>query len=139
MLLCSLTLGERLAGLVGIASAPDFTDWDFDDEQKAEIAAQGYFQMPLSPEYDYEPLKIWRGFWTDGQAQRLLDTQIAIDCPVHLIHGQRDNDVPWRISMKLAEALRSDAVKVTLVKDGDHRLSREQDIDLLLSTLEAFT
>jgi dipeptidyl aminopeptidase/acylaminoacyl peptidase len=67
-----------------------------------------------------------------------LAAEIAIDCPVHLLHGQCDADVPWEISMKLAQALRSAAVKVTLVKDGDHRLSREQDIALLTATVDSF-
>lgn len=136
MLLIGMALGDRLAGLVGIASAPDFTDWDFDDAQKRTITEQGFFQMPLSPEYDYEPLRVWRGFWEDGQAQRLLPETIPLDIPVRLLHGERDNDVPSQISTKLAAALRSDAVQLTFVKDGDHRLSRPQDIALLLRTVD---
>jgi pimeloyl-ACP methyl ester carboxylesterase len=72
-------------------------------------------------------------FWKDGQSNRLLEGEIAIDCPVRLIHSQRDADVPYAISLKLAKQLRSDDVQVTLVKDGDHRLSRDSDIKLLLS------
>ena len=79
------------------------------------------------------------GFFADGQEQRLLGGDIAIDAPVRLLHGQRDADVPCQISMKLAEALRSDAVQLLLVKDGDHRLSREQDIALLLRTVESLS
>ncbi|MEO9492403.1 MAG: hypothetical protein ABJG26_12355, partial [Marinomonas sp.] len=66
-----------------------------------------------------------------GEANKRLKHGCAITCPVHLLHGQGDRDVPWEISMKLAQALRSDAVKVTLIKDGDHRLSRDADIALL--------
>ena len=69
----------------------------------------------------------------------LLGRTIAIDAPVRLIHGQGDADVPWEISMRLAQSLRSDNVQVTLVKDGDHRLSREQDISLLLCTVDALS
>lgn len=136
MLLLGLELGDRLAGLVGIASAPDFTDWDFDAAQKRMIVEKGFYQMPLSPEYDFEPLRVWRGFWEDGQAQRLLAQPIPLDVPVRLLHGEGDNDVPCDISRRLADALRSDAVQLTFVKDGDHRLSRPQDIALLLRTVD---
>jgi len=68
---------------------------------------------------------------------RLLDSAIALDCPVRLLHGQADPDVPWQLSLRLAEALRSADVQVTLIKDGDHRLSRDADIALLLRTVAA--
>ncbi len=74
-----------------------------------------------------------------GQAQLLLGGEIPITAPARLIHGQRDPDVSWDISLRLAAALRSDDVQVTLVKDGDHRLSREQDIALLLRTVDALS
>ena len=77
------------------------------------------------------------GFWRDGQAQRLLGSVIAIDCPVRLLHGQADADVPWEIALRLATALRSQDVQVTLIKDGDHRLSRDADIALLLAAIAA--
>ena len=67
----------------------------------------------------------------------MLGGVIALDCPVRLIHGQRDEDVPFDISLRLAQALRSDDIQVTLIKDGDHRLSRPQDIALLLRTIAA--
>ena len=72
-------------------------------------------------------------------SQLLLGSEIPIDSPVRLIHGQRDDDVPWDISTRLAEALRSDNIQVTLIKDGDHRLSRDQDIALILQTVEALS
>ena len=137
MLLVGLAMGQRLAGLVGIASAPDFTEWGRSDEDKAILRAGEtvYDPNPYGP----EPTPMHPGFFADGQDQRLLDSEIAIDAPVRLLHGQRDTDVPWQISMKLAEALRSDAVQLLLVKDGDHRLSREQDIALLLRTVESLS
>lgn len=134
MLLAGFALGDRLAGLIGIAAAPDFTDWGYSEEQKAELAAGRpiYEDNPYGP----EPTPTHPGLWSDGQANRLLGSEIAIDCPVRLIHGQADPDVPWQTSLRLAEALRSADVQVHLIKDGDHRLSREADIALLLATID---
>ena len=136
MLLAALARPERIAGLVGIAAAPDFTDWGYSQEQKLEILSKGRLEE-ASP-YGPEPTVITRGFWQSGETHRLLQGPMAIDCPVRLLHGQRDPDVPWHHSTHLASLLRSDDVQVTLVKDGDHRLSREQDIALLLRTVESF-
>ena len=136
MLLVALALpAERLAGLVGIAAAPDFTDWGYAPEDQARLAA-GETVLEDNP-YGPEPTPTHACFWADGQAQRLLGSLIALDCPVQLLHGQADADVPWAISLRLAEALRSPAVQVTLIKDGDHRLSRDADIALLLDAVGA--
>ena len=133
MLLIGLALGERLAGLVGIAAAPDFTDWGYDAGQQAQLAS-GQTVLEDNP-YGPEPTPTHALFWADGQAQRLLGQPIAITCPVRLLHGQRDPDVPWELALTLAEQLHSDDVQVTLIKDGDHRLSRDADIALLLRTI----
>ena len=134
MVLAGLELGERLAGLVGIAAAPDFTDWGYTEAQTADLSAGRpiYEDNPYGP----EPTPTHPAFWRDGQASRLLGAEIAIDCPVRLIHGQADPDVPWQTALRLAEALRSADVQVLLIKDGDHRLSREADIALLLATID---
>ncbi|AKH43168.1 pimeloyl-ACP methyl ester carboxylesterase [Altererythrobacter atlanticus] len=137
MLLAGRTLGERLAGLVGIAAAPDFTDWGYDEAQQRKLA-QGETVFEDNP-YGPDPTPTHAEFWADGQAQRLLHGEIPIDCPVRLLHGQEDNDVPPEISLRLARALRSPDVQVTLVKGGDHRLSRDGDIELLLRTVGAIT
>lgn len=133
MLLTGIALGDRLAGIVGIAAAPDFTDWGYSDAQKAQMAGGEtvYEDNPYGP----EPTPTHAGFFADGQAQRLLTGPIPIDAPARLIHGHRDDDVPWETSLRLAGALRSGEVQVTFVKDGDHRLSRPQDIALLLRTI----
>jgi pimeloyl-ACP methyl ester carboxylesterase len=133
MLLVGKALCGRLAGLVGIAAAPDFTDWGRSASDKARLTA-GETVFDENP-YGPEPTPMHPGFFTDGQALLQLGATIPLDVPVRLIHGQCDADVPWEISMRLSQALRSDAVQVTLVKDGDHRLSRDQDIALLLRTV----
>ena len=136
-LLAGRALGSRLAGLVGIAAAPDFTDWGCSAADRASLAAGKTVYEP-NP-YGPEPTPIHPGFWSDGQAQRLLGGPIALDCRVRLLHGQEDEVVPPEISLRLARALRSQDVQVTLVKGGDHRLSRDGDIALLLRTVAALT
>lgn len=135
MLLAALARPDRIAGLVGIAPAPDFTDWGYSQAEKLELLSAGQIARP-NP-YGSEPTITTRAFWQSGEANRLLQGPIAIDCPVRILHGQRDPDVPWHHSPHLASLLRSDDVQVTLIKDGDHRLSREQDIALLLHTVDA--
>ena len=120
--------------MIGIAAAPDFTDWGYSAEQKEQLAS-GAVVREENP-YGPEPTPTYPRFFADGQALRLLDETIEIVAPTRLLHGQHDADVPWQISQRLAEALRSDAVQLTLIKDGDHRLSRPQDIALLLQTVE---
>jgi pimeloyl-ACP methyl ester carboxylesterase len=130
-----LALGDRLAGLVGIAAAPDFTDWGLaiSAEEAAALDAQGWFGRPTP--YDPAGYRYSRSFLADAPAQRLLTSAIAITAPVRLLHGQRDDAVPWRLGLDIADRLRSDRVQVTLVKDGDHRLSRPADIALLIAAV----
>lgn len=135
MLLVALRIADRVAALVGIAAAPDFTAWGFSDEQQAELLA-GETVLEENT-YGPQPTPTFPGFWADGQGNLLLDTEIGLTCPVRLLHGQEDGDVPWQVSLRLAAALRSGDVQVTLIKDGDHRLSRDADIALLLRTLAA--
>ena len=135
MLLAARELGSRVAGLVGVAAASDFTDWGYDERQKAALAA-GRAVFEANP-YGPEPTPTHPGFWADGQTLRQLEGEIPLDCPVRLLHGQDDAEVPPEISLRLAAALRSSDVQVTLVKGGDHRLSRDSDIALLLRTVAA--
>ncbi|MBO0749523.1 MAG: alpha/beta hydrolase [Porphyrobacter sp.] len=137
MLVVARRLGGRVAALVGVAAAPDFTDWGYDEGQKARLAAGE--TLRLDNLYGPEPTPVHAGFWADGQALRQLGGEIPFDGPVRLLHGQDDCEVPPEISLRLAAALRSEDVQVTLVKGGDHRLSREQDIALLLRTVEPLT
>jgi pimeloyl-ACP methyl ester carboxylesterase len=135
MLHAALARPDRVAGLVGIAAAPDFTDWGFSQDEKMTILREGRLERP-SP-YDESVMIVTRPFWESGEAMRLLPHgEIAIDCAVRLLHGQQDAEVSWTYTLELAKRLRSADVQTFLVKDGTHRMSREQDLALLLLTVE---
>ncbi|HEX8307730.1 MAG TPA: alpha/beta hydrolase [Allosphingosinicella sp.] len=134
MLLCALARPERIRGLVGIAAAPDFTDWGFDEAKKRIIREDGRLEEP-SP-YGEAPHVTTRAFWESGEALKLLHDAIAVRCPVRLLHGLEDSDVPWQVSLRVLERLESADARTTLVKGGDHRLSRPADIALLTETVE---
>ena len=140
MLLLALARKPRIAGLVGIAAAPDFTRdllWNvFTDAQKAEMEARGYVELPNCYD-DQAPYRICRPLIDDGWKRLLLDNPIDLDIPVRLIHGLKDADVPWRTSLRIQERLTSDDVEVQLVKNGGHRLSEEVDLDRLRRTVDA--
>ena len=133
MLLVAMALSGRVAALVGIAAAPDFTDWGFTAAQKAILAKRGRL-LEANP-YGPEPTLTTFPLWQSGEGNRVLGDVIPLDCPVRLLHGQADADVPFAISLRLAAALRSSDVRTQLIKDGDHRLSRPQDIELLIRTV----
>lgn len=134
-LLSALELGSRVKGMVLIAPAPDFTQklmWpEFSFEQQAEIMGQG---MTLRPSDYGEPYAITRALIVDGQNWSLLDAPIELKMPIRILQGMKDADVPWRHAMRLVDTLTSEDVVFSLIKDGDHRLSREQDIERLVET-----
>ena len=129
----ALARPERVKGLVGIAAAPDFTSWGFTQDQKKTILQQGKLEEPSAS--SDQPYVTTRTFWESGESLRLLHADIDIACPVRILHGQADADVPWAWSLELMKRLRSADVQATFVKDGDHRLSREADIALLIATV----
>ena len=135
-LLLALRLGERVAGLVGIAAAPDFTEdlmrSNLDEAARAALAQEGVY---LAPSAYGTPTPITAGLLEDGARHLLLRAPISISCPVRLLQGQRDEDVPWQTALQVAERLTGDDVRIMLVKDGDHRLSRTQDLALLVQTV----
>ncbi|MGN6374131.1 MAG: alpha/beta hydrolase [Sphingomonas sp.] len=125
---------DRVAGLVGLAPAPDFTDWGFTDAQKRAFVAEGRVLEPSR--YSDQPTVTTRAFWEAGEALHVLDGPIDFDGPVRIVQGQADGDVPWQRAPLIAAALRSADVQTWLVKDGDHRLSRERDIALIIRAIE---
>ena len=138
MLLVALARPERVKGLVGLASAPDFTEdllWArYGETERRALEDEGVWMEPS--DYGEEPYVITRQLIEEGREHLLLRGPIAIDCPVRLIHGMRDRDVPHDQSMRLAAALSASDVSVTLVKDGDHRLSEPRDILRMIGTVE---
>lgn len=133
MLLVALARPMRVKAMVGIAAAPDFTDWGFSQEQKMTILRDG--KLEEHSEYSDDPYVTTNIFWQSGEANRLLHKEIAFDGAVRLLHGQEDADVPWAYALEIAKKMRSADVQVHLVKDGDHRLSRDQDIELLIDVV----
>ena len=130
---------DRLAGMVLIAPAVDFTEalmWaQFTPAIRAAIETEGRWMRPTS--YGPEPYPITRALIEDGRKHLLLDTEIRTRCPVHILQGMQDPDVPWAHAMLLVEHLAADPVSVTLIKGGDHRLSREEDLARLISAVAA--
>jgi pimeloyl-ACP methyl ester carboxylesterase len=130
-----ILVGSSMGGWLMLLAALDFTSWGYSEEEKRTIAGTGRLEQP-SP-YGEQPFVTTRIFWESGERNLLLAGPIPIDAPVRILHGQEDADVPWRNSLTLAERLRSADVQAIFVKDGDHRLSRPQDIALLIATVSA--
>ena len=137
MLLLALARPERVCGLIGVAAAPDFTEDlllpQATPEQRRALADQGYWMQPSA--YG-EPYPVTRRLLEEARAHLVLRGPIPISCPVHLLHGQRDPDVPWQTALRLAERLESDEVTVELIKAGDHRLSSPRDLAWIVAAIE---
>jgi pimeloyl-ACP methyl ester carboxylesterase len=131
----ALLRAERVRALVGIAAAPDFTDWGFSAEQKSRLGREGRIEEP-NP-YGPEPQLFTREFWQSGQSLRLLDGEIAIGAPVRLLHGEADREVPLEIAFRLMRCLRSSDVQLNVLKGGGHRLSEPHELQAILRTVES--
>lgn len=125
---------DRVAGLLGIAAAPDFTDWGYSAEDKAVLQRDG--KIERANPYGPEPSVTYRGFLESGEAMRLLWLPIDITVPVRMICGEKDEEVPIGVSLKLLEQLRSGDVQMKLVKNAGHRLSEPHEIHAILVELQ---
>lgn len=129
--------GDRVAGMLLLAPAPDFTielmEPLLTEEQKRDLNEKGYFEEVS--EYSPEPDIFTRAFFEDGRENRVMDGIIETGCPVHIIQGKADPDVPFRHALKLVEHMPADDVTLTLVPDGDHRLSRPQDLTMIKDSI----
>ncbi len=143
MLKAALARPDRVAGLLGIASAADFTEdllWPaMDQPTRARLQAEGIVYPPADEDGRVYPIT-WR-FIEEGRSHLLLrdgslrGEPLPIACPVRLVHGMADSDVPWQTSVRIAQRLAGQDVRVILIKDGGHRLSRPADLDLIIATL----
>lgn len=137
-LLAALARPDKVHALVLIAPAPDFTErlmWqEFSDDIRKVITDSGRYEQPS--DYSDEPYVITRSLIEDGRRHLLLDSAIPIAQPVRILHGQKDEDVPWRMSLELMERLESKDVTATFIKPGDHRLSSDADLARLMRTLQ---
>lgn len=131
--------GERTAGIVLIAPAPDFTteliEPSLTAKQRVDLDTQGYFEEPS--EYGPEPYKYTRALIEDGRENRVMATSIDTHCPVHILQGLKDDAVPTSHALKLASLMPADDVTVSLIADGDHRLSRSLDLEMLGAAIDA--
>jgi pimeloyl-ACP methyl ester carboxylesterase len=129
---------DRIAGLVLIAPAVDFTEkliWDrLPADARCKIETEGAWLRPSA--YSPEPYVITKRLIEEGRRHLLLDGTIRTHCPVHILQGMQDVDVPWQHAVTLVEHLAGDPVMLTLVKDGDHRLSREADLERLTGCID---
>ena len=134
-LLAATRRPDRVAALLLLAAAPDFTDWGFTDEEKATIARDGKLERPSA--YDDSVMVTHEGFWRSGEALRILDGPIEFRGPVRFVHGEADADVPARIAATALQQLTSPEVQLRLIKDSGHRLSEPHEIGAMLGELFA--
>lgn len=138
-LLLALARAQRVHALALLAPAPDFTRAIWDDElspaEREHLQQNGHIERPS--EYSEQPYLITRRLIEDGCRHLLLGAPIGIACPVRILHGMQDSDVPWQRSITLVERLQGDDVVLTLLKHGDHRLSNPDDLLRLTGTLDA--
>jgi pimeloyl-ACP methyl ester carboxylesterase len=129
--------GHRIKGIVLIAPAPDFTleliEPKLTEAERRGLADKGWFEE--NSDYLAEPNRWSQAFLDDGRANRVMDGIIHTHCPVHILQGRKDADVPYSHALKLASHLPADRLTLTLIADGDHRLSRPQDLALIERTV----
>jgi pimeloyl-ACP methyl ester carboxylesterase len=133
--------GERIGGLVLLAPAPDFVselmEPQLSDAQRHDLREKGFFEEPS--EYSPEPNVYTRALFEDGRKNRVMTGPIDTHCPIHILQGLADPDVPHSHALKLVSCLPADDVTLSLIPEGDHRLSRPQDLEMLLRAVEAIS
>jgi pimeloyl-ACP methyl ester carboxylesterase len=132
---------KRLGGLVLIAPAPDFTceliEPALTDKERAALDEKGYFEE--SSEYSLEPNRYTKALIEDGRKNRVMAGLIETGCPVHILQGMKDPDVPYRHALRIMEKVVGDDAILTLIRDGDHRLSRPEDLERIWSAVSAMS
>jgi pimeloyl-ACP methyl ester carboxylesterase len=141
MLLAALARPARIRGLIGIAAAPDFTEdlifAALGEADRDKLQRDGRLEQPSA--YSDDPYVISWKLIAEARRHLLLREAIPLDCPVRLLQGMADPDVPFAVALRLTEKLRSSDVQLRLIKDGDHRLSRPQDLRLLFDEVTALS
>ena len=132
-LLAAVRRPDRIKALLGIAAAPDFTDWGFTQEQKDALRSNGKLEQP-NP-YGPEPAVTWLGFWQSGAEHRLLNSVIDLTIPIRLVQGELDPEVGLGVALQLLRELRSADVQLRLIKGAGHRLSEPHEIHAILVEL----
>lgn len=137
-LLVARAMPERVAGLVGVAAAPDFTAdsmWaGFDEGARATLERDGRIELPS--EYSDEPYVITERLIKDGWDQLVLRSPLALPCPVRLLQGTADDDVEVSVALRLLDHMEAEDVQLTLVKDADHRFSTDECLAMILTAIE---
>lgn len=139
-LLLSQARPDQVAGLVGIAAAPDFTTTlyeEFTEDQRADLTRQGFVALPN--DYSDEPYIFTENLIRDGETRCLLEKDNRFACPVRLVQGMQDSDVPWQTAYRIKNSIIESDVDVYLVEQGDHRLSRPEDLTLIDSQIKALS
>jgi uncharacterized protein len=141
MLLAAIARPKKFIGLIGLAVAPDFTEeliWDFlSNKQKEEIEVKG--QVDFANEFCEDPYPISLKLITEARKHLLLNSDIKIEVALHLLHGMEDKDVPYSTSIRVAEKLKGKDVKIHLIKDAGHGLSRPEDLEFIYKTIFALS
>lgn len=136
-LLLSLSTPQHIKGMVLIAPAPDFTleiEEKLTPSQKKIIETKGHIEIPS--DYADQPYIITRALLADGRNQGLLHKKYDLNIPITIVQGKKDTDVPWQKALKIQECFGQSQTKVIFINDGDHRLSREEDLILIDSEIQ---
>ena len=137
MLLNAIRYPKKVYGLIGIAPAPDFTEnilQSLSDSDISQLSLKGHVEIPS--DYGDNPYIISKKLIDSGKERLLLNSKIKISCPIHILHGGRDEDVPIETSLKIMEQIESENVKLTIVKSANHQFSDQQNLKLIFDAIK---